>query len=463
MKLLSKVFLLLVFLSLLISCKAKSIQTTEPLKYQALANKINKKLDKKIVRLQKEFNIPNVGVGIIKNGEITGMKVYGKLKNGKPAPINMLFGVASISKAVFATLVMKLVKEGKWDLDEPLYKYHIDPDIVDNPFHKKLTARIILSHQSGFSNWRRYTPSRKLTFNFEPGNGYQYSGEGFYYLQRAIEKKFNKSLDELAEEKIFSPIGMKDSRYGWDGKKDLERFSRWFDTDGNEYEDESYSTEANSASSLLTTVEDLSKFGIEVLNKKRLGENLYKEMISKQRRISPNLEQGIGWRVINGLKNNEYAIQHGGNHRGVSAMLVLLPNSKSGVVVITNSFNGFMLVNEVVREVLPLGGEIIHKAYRSGSLDEIPKIVAIDRKLLNSYVGTYLHPNGTELNVIRKGNMLQTRMERTRDYRYFAESKTLFFQKDLAIKLEFTKDDKGMVNAILIINGDNVTKFLRKK
>lgn len=68
-----------------------------------------------------------------------------------------------------------------------------DPDIADNPYVKKLTTRIILSHQTGFPNWRGNNADGKLTFEFEPGTKYQYSGEGYEYLRKALEKKFKKS------------------------------------------------------------------------------------------------------------------------------------------------------------------------------------------------------------------------------------------------------------------------------
>ena len=222
---------------------------------------------------QKELNIPNVGVGLIEDGKVVSVKVY-----GKNAPDNMLFNVASVTKVVFTTLVLKLVEEGKWDLDESLCRYHVDPDVKNDPRHKKLTSRHVLSQQSGFVNWRWNHPTKKLTFDFEPGTKFNYSGEGMEYLRKAIEKKFNKSLSELAAEKIYKPLGMKDTRHIWDGKTDLTRFSRWYDSNGKEHKAE-YATEDNAADDLMTTVEDLSTFGVNVLKGAGLSDKLFKEMI----------------------------------------------------------------------------------------------------------------------------------------------------------------------------------------
>jgi CubicO group peptidase (beta-lactamase class C family) len=80
-------------------------------------------LDAKIAEWQKDLNIPNVAISIIENDRVVKSNVYGNLSNGKPAPKNMIFEVASITKVVFSTLVLKLVQKGEWDLDEPLAKY----------------------------------------------------------------------------------------------------------------------------------------------------------------------------------------------------------------------------------------------------------------------------------------------------------------------------------------------------
>ena len=138
-----------------------------------------------------------------------------------------------MTKPVTAMLTLKLVEAGQWDLDEPLFHYWIDPDIANDPFHKKLTTRHVLSHQTGFPNWRYAHPTKKLTFNFEPGTEYHYSGEGFVYLARALERKFNKTLQQLADSLLFKPIGMKDTRYCWNKNVDESRFAFGHDSQGN--------------------------------------------------------------------------------------------------------------------------------------------------------------------------------------------------------------------------------------
>jgi len=85
-----------------------------------------------------------------------------------------------------------------------------------------------LSHQTGFPNWR----NGKLEFEFEPGIQWQYSGEGFEYLRKALENKFGESLVELSDSLLFGPLGMKDTRYFWDEDMDESRFACWHDAKG---------------------------------------------------------------------------------------------------------------------------------------------------------------------------------------------------------------------------------------
>ena len=155
--------------------------------------------DKEIEKWLKSNNIPTLGIGVINEGKLQQIKVYGDLIDGETAPYNTIFNVASLTKPVTAIVALKLVSLGKWDLDEPIYKYWTDPDVADDPRSKKLTTRHILSHQTGFPNWRYLNKSKKLNFQFEPGTQYQYSGEGLEYLRKALENKFKKSLNQLAK------------------------------------------------------------------------------------------------------------------------------------------------------------------------------------------------------------------------------------------------------------------------
>jgi len=144
-----------------------------------------KTFEEEIETLLVQEKVPALGLGIIRNGQLKEIQVFGNLKEGVSAPYNSIFKVASLTKPIVALTTLNLISNGQLELNEPLYKYWIDPDLKKDKRYKKLTPKIILTHQSGFPNWRYTYKSNKLTFEFEPGTKYQYSGEGFEYLRKS--------------------------------------------------------------------------------------------------------------------------------------------------------------------------------------------------------------------------------------------------------------------------------------
>jgi CubicO group peptidase (beta-lactamase class C family) len=279
--------------------------------------------------LRRQHGIPAAGVGIIREGELREIRVHG-------APYDTVFNVASLTKPVVALLALKLVSEGKWDLDEPLAKHWTDPDVAGDPRAAKLTTRHVLAHQTGFKNWRWMEESKKLTFHFEPGTKHQYSGEGFEYLRRALEKKLGKPLDQLTKSLVFEPLGMR----------------------GTKQED----GEPNAADDLLTTVEDYGRFAAWVIRGADLPQKLFDDMVKPHAPFRTDAAMGLGWEVHSNLPNGEYALIHSGADKGVHALVMLFPKSKEGLVVLTNGDNGYQLYGKLVTESLTLGSEIMKRA-----------------------------------------------------------------------------------------------------
>jgi CubicO group peptidase (beta-lactamase class C family) len=299
-------------------------------------------------------NIPALGIGYIKDGTMREIRVYGKLEKTKIAPVNTIFNVASLTKPVTALIALKLINAGEWSLDTPLFRYWTDPDIADDPRNKLLTTRHILSHQSGFPNWRYKNADNKLAFEFEPGTKYQYSGEGFEYLRRALEKHFSRTLDQLASELIFEPLQMYDTHFYWSKEVDEARFAKWHDEEGKVYKTYK-NTSANAADDLLTTVADYCRFMIHVMEGAGLSPELYKEMISMQTQVKQNQHFGLGWLVDKNIGRGEYAITHGGDDKGVHTIAFMLPKSNQGLVIFTNGDNG---VNTYIETILFYLGDL---------------------------------------------------------------------------------------------------------
>ena len=306
------------------------------------------------------YKVPAVGIGIINDGVIRQISVFGDLEKNAPAPYNAIFQVASLTKPVTAMLTLKLVSTGQWHLDEPLYKYWTDPDVINDKRHLMLTTRHVLTHQTGFDNWRWNNPSEKLTFNFDPGARFKYSGEGFEYLKRALENKFNMSLDNLADSILFKPLDMHDTWYTWNKNIDTSRYAVPHETIGKVFEIPKNPVPFAS-DFLKTTIEDYCIFSITFMNGAGLSEDVYKDMIRPQSTISKYESYGLGWGIMKDLSNGEFALIHGGDDAGSHTIVILLPMSKRGLVVFTNGENGVEVIKKVIIESFALGQEIVDK------------------------------------------------------------------------------------------------------
>jgi len=309
-------------------------------------------------RWLKQKSIPALGIGYIENGKIEQISVFGELQQGVKAPKNTIWNVASLTKPITALIALKLIDAGKLSLDEPLYNYYIDPDIINDPRAKLLTPRIILSHQTGFVNWR-YTDeeSQKLKFHFEPGTQYQYSGEGFEYLKKALQNKFKVSLQKLADSLIFKPLKMDDTRFFWDERMDESRFAKWHSAKGERYETHK-NTWVSAADDLLTTVEDYSKFVNYITNGADLSKELQQEMIKNQVRINTNQYFGLGWYIDENINtSNDFAMVHGGDDIGVHTITFIIPKTKQGLIIFTNSDNGTDAFQEILLQYLGENGQ----------------------------------------------------------------------------------------------------------
>lgn len=304
-----------------------------------------------------ENKIPILGIGFIENGSLQGVKVFGELSKGVTAPYNTIFNVASLTKPVTALVALKLVSSGSLGLDELLYNYWTDPDVADDPRNKKLTTRLILSHQTGFPNWRWMKEDKKLNFEFDPGAKYQYSGEGMEYLRKALEMKFKKPLQQLADELIFKPAKMTDTSYIWDKTTDTSRLAAGYNKDANMYETIKDNT-SNGADDLLTTVEDYGNFLIHLINGNGLTKEVYQEMTSKQVATTKGKHFGLGFELYD-LGNGETAWSHGGSDNGVRTLFIILPKSKKGLLIFTNSDTGTSVYEKLIEHYLGDNGKKI--------------------------------------------------------------------------------------------------------
>ena len=111
-------------------------------------------LDQKIPAWLNEFGVPGVSVAAIENDRIAWLGSYRKQSPTQPAHRGTLYDVASLSKPVTAEVFLRLVATGRVSLDESMADHWIDPDVANDPRTARLTPRHVLTHRTGFKNWR---------------------------------------------------------------------------------------------------------------------------------------------------------------------------------------------------------------------------------------------------------------------------------------------------------------------
>ena len=340
-------------------------------------------LDNKIESLMKAANVQGLAIAIFNNNESVYKKTFGYKSVDTKAPINTnsnIYG-ASLSKPVFAVMVMKLVEEGLLDLDKPLQDYLPKPiyeyppskkwhdnysDLKADSLYRKITARMCLDHTSGFPNWRWYEPDQKLRVKFRPGSRYEYSGEGMVYLQVVLEHMLGKSLEELMKEKIFIPSGMNRSSYTW--QKEFEKdYCFGHQSTGALYEKDK-DNDARSASTLETTLDDYTLFTKAVLKNSILKPATTKKMFTPQIRLRSvqqfgpsslvdstlndgiELSYGLGWVLLKSpYGTGAFKEGHGDGFQHYS---IIFPDQGTGIIIMSNSDNGESIFKELLETAI---------------------------------------------------------------------------------------------------------------
>lgn len=320
-------------------------------------------LERDVRELMKKDGVPGLAIAVIRDGKTTWVHGFGikEATTGHPVTVETVFEAASLSKPVFAYAVLKLVEQGKLGLDVPLTTYLPKPYISGDERLVKITARIVLSHRTGFPNWRG--DDGLLPIYFTPGERFSYSGEGYIYLQRVVEQITGKPLNEYMTKAVFTPLGMTSSSYVW--RPDFDALTATgHDSDGKPAELWK-PKEAGAASTLNTTARDYALFVEAVLNGKGLKLATLHEMETPQialdpecricikrepKQLSKNLFWGLGWGIQR--KDGSDVLWHWGDNGAFKCFVMADPKTKSGVVMFANSENGLEIAKPVIDEAM---------------------------------------------------------------------------------------------------------------
>jgi CubicO group peptidase (beta-lactamase class C family) len=416
------------------------------------------------------------------------LKAYGARDKEKnlPLTVDSVMSAASFSKVAFGYMALELADEGLLDLDKPVYQYLPKPlpeypnyaDLANDTRCNRITARMLLSHTSGFPNWRWFEGDRKLKIHFDPGTRYAYSGDGIDLLQLVIETITKKPLEDLMQEHVFKPFGMTRTSMVWQDRFESD-YANGYDEYGRSLGPQKRGT-AEAAGSMDTTVGDFARFMDAVLQGKGLRDKTRQQMLSAQVQIfskhefptfdpattdenkSIRLSYGLGW----GLYWTPYgeAFFKEGHGEGWRNYTVCFEKDKTGIAIMTNSSNGEGIFKDLLEELLrntftPIEWEGFTPYSQLPPRPPLKqhKLVSVAPAVLEMYVGRYGEPN-LVLTVRREGDHLSVQENDEPKQEVFPESQTDFFSKVSDDVISFQVDSQThAVKMILHVDGRDIT------
>ena len=312
--------------------------------------------------------MPALSIAIINDGEVVYHRVKGYDNKEKKILANnqSIFEGASISKSVFGFFVMTFVEDGILDLDKALFQYLPNPDIEYDERYKKITARMVLSHRSGFPNWRYDYPDKKLFIQFEPDTDYHYSGEGYQYLAEVLKHILNTNwagLETEFQKRVAIPFKMEHTKFIKDDyirKHKVQPYDKngnWIDKNASELW-RSYDSVFVAPTTIHSESIDFSKWMIGMMNEKELTKKGFQELFKTNSKVAKegflNIEYSLGFNKLS-ILNLKTLYQHNGNNTGFSSFFMFDKEKKWGLVYFTNSKFGDAFGQELIYGLLMTG------------------------------------------------------------------------------------------------------------
>lgn len=304
-----------------------------------------KELNQKINKILDETDIPGLSFAIFDEGEIVFYNAYGYreyeisdngdlIGKGK-VDENTVFEACSLSKSFLVFAVHRLVDKGIFDLDKPLYEYMPYPKLTHDNRYEKITARMVLAHFSGIENWQFYNDSDVLEIISDPDTAFNYSGEGYIYLSKVIEKILGQDIETYMEDLVYEPLNLKrtfttfssDTSMPDDYSVGHNAFKEPFPKIKN--------TEPEVASMISTTAKDYATLLFSIFSDKFLSKNRVDDLIRNGKKLGEDSFYGPGFQIHHTDYNDTVVYQRGDND-GFKAFGFYSVKNNSGYAMFAN-------------------------------------------------------------------------------------------------------------------------------
>ena len=403
----------------------------------------------------KRLNVPGVSVAVIKDGKVAWTRGYGVAWTGGPAVTpQTLFQAASLSKPVSAMAALRMVEQGKLDLDAG-----IDQALTSWTLPKgdgMPSLRQLLSHTGGMSvsGFPGYAADKSvptlqqvldgagpantkaIRVNAAPGSAFRYSGGGYTVVQQAMIDRAGQPFDVILRELVLAPLRMTASTYAQPLPPDLApNAARPHDEDGKPYPGGAYTYPEQAAAGLWSTPQDLARFAIAIQQGAAgatggvLTPAMTRAMLQP---VKNNYALGLS------IEDSGKGFSHGGSNQGFKAVIYAAVADGSGAVILTNGDNGIDVAAGLMRA-------IAYEYKWDTNQTKLRKAVALAPETRRTLVGRYQLDAVTDFEIAERKGELVVRQRGGQWEPLYAESDKVLFVLSRDFELRRYDADFGQI------------------
>ncbi|WP_310391419.1 serine hydrolase domain-containing protein [Hymenobacter sp.] len=320
-----------------------------------------------LLALMQKANVPGMQLVYTRGGR-EHTYCLGRRTAGSAAAVDATttFEAASLGKALLAYTALRLLDKGVFSLDKPLLSYYAYPRLRGAPNADKITARMVLGHTTGLLNWAANPLSPEwvtapLRLKYAPDSCWNYSGEGYVFLQKTLEYLTGKSFEALAQEEVFGPLRMTYSSFVWQ-EKFAANAASGHDGKGQPVPI-SHFPEPYGAYSLLSTAADYGRFLQALMAGRGLKPATAQLLLTPANdalrcgKPATATDPFIAWACGVGLATTSQGLAQWqwGDNGNFKGFYLTLPGKKESLVFLTNSSNGPKMTDDLLRLFLGPG------------------------------------------------------------------------------------------------------------
>lgn len=308
-------------------------------------------LNKEIISIMDDLEIPGMSFAVIDNNQVVFSNFYGYKKTSPQKKVNKrtVFEACSLSKQFLVFVALKLVDEGKLDLDKPLYQYLPYEPLEYDARYKLITSRMVLSHTSGLENWKRDNDKNKLEILKDPGTAFVYSGAGYNYLGEVIEKILGTSENKYFKNIVFRPLKLHrtfsafhsfrlfPSNYATGYTVDGKKVKKW------------KNVKPVPSSAINTIASDYAKLIIATFNKTQLSDDRVKDILQPLILLDTEPGKSVYWGggCVLEFSPADTVVMQNGSNTGFKGWMHYSVVNKSGLVYFTNGDYGISIAQKL--------------------------------------------------------------------------------------------------------------------